>query len=244
MEGTAVRVAADRLADLTGKEVLDCYGAARIGMRRLQSKKLEDVFSRGKQLLLRFDDFHVRIHFMMYGSFTIDALKPNRSLSLALEFEGRKICFYACSVRIIEDELGPGYDEDIDITSEAWDLGKVLSLAAEKGDEMVCDVLMDQEIFAGVGNMIKNEALSRSRVHPGSLVGKIPVETLRDIVGSTRDFSMQLYEAERAGRDFGPLLKIYRRRTCPSCGCQVTRRKTGNGGRVSFYCPSCQVLYS
>ena len=37
-----------------------------------------------------------------------------------------------------------------------------------------CDVLIDQHIFAGVGNIIKNEALFRAAVRPLSVVSKIP----------------------------------------------------------------------
>ncbi|HRO68823.1 MAG TPA: hypothetical protein PK951_00545 [Chitinophagaceae bacterium] len=41
---------------------------------------------------------------------------------------------------------------------------------------MVCDALLDQEIFSGVGNIIKNEVLYRIRVHPESLIGDIPLK--------------------------------------------------------------------
>ena len=41
-------------------------------------------------------------------------------------------------------------------------------------DTLVCDALLDQDLFAGVGNIIKNEVLFRTRVHPESTIGDLP----------------------------------------------------------------------
>lgn len=38
---------------------------------------------------------------------------------------------------------------------------------------MLCDVLLDQAVLPGVGNIIKNEALFDSGLHPSVKVGKI-----------------------------------------------------------------------
>ncbi|MER3465444.1 MAG: endonuclease, partial [Chitinophagaceae bacterium] len=40
---------------------------------------------------------------------------------------------------------------------------------------MVNDALLDQEIFSGVGNIIKNEVLYRIEVHPLSTIGALPL---------------------------------------------------------------------
>jgi endonuclease-8 len=49
-------------------------------------------------------------------------------------------------------------------------------------DMLVCDALLDQEIFSGVGNIIKNEVLFRIRVHPLSRVGALPAAKQRELV--------------------------------------------------------------
>ena len=46
-------------------------------------------------------------------------------------------------------------------------------------ETLVCDALLDQNVFAGVGNIIKNEVLFRIRVHPLSTVGALPAAKLR-----------------------------------------------------------------
>src|SRR5512142_1039798 len=57
-------------------------------------------------------------------------------------------------------------------------------------DALLCDALLDQEIFAGVGNIIKNEVLFRIRVHPLSTVGALPGTKLRELVREARRYSL------------------------------------------------------
>jgi endonuclease-8 len=43
---------------------------------------------------------------------------------------------------------------------------------------MICDALLDQQIFSGVGNIIKNEVLYRVKLHPENNISDIPaIET-------------------------------------------------------------------
>jgi endonuclease-8 len=62
---------------------------------------------------------------------------------------------------------------------------------------MICDVLLEQDIFAGVGNIIKNEVLYRVRVHPESLVGNIPPAKITSIIKEARQYSFDFLEWKR-----------------------------------------------
>jgi len=53
---------------------------------------------------------------------------------------------------------------------------------------------LDQNIFAGVGNIIKNEVLFRICVHPGSKVGKLPAKQLNALVKEARNYSFDFLE--------------------------------------------------
>jgi endonuclease-8 len=81
------------------------------------------------------------------------------------------------------------FDEEVDIISEKWNVQKVLELTLQQADELICDVLLDQNIFAGVGNIIKNEALFFAGVHPLSRTANIPKERIQDIISQARTFS-------------------------------------------------------
>jgi len=56
-------------------------------------------------------------------------------------------------------------------------------------DKLICDVLLEQDIFAGVGNIIKNEILYRVRVHPESRTGKMPTAKLNTLIDETLIYS-------------------------------------------------------
>lgn len=244
MEGPLVRIVSERLCGFKGRKVVKSFGNAKIDVSRMSSAVIRDIFSRGKQLIIAFPGFNLRIHFMMYGSWRINAERPGVVPRLGLDFETGMLRFYNCSVRIIDGDLtGRAFDPEIDITGENWNRDKVLSLALEKTGDPICDVLMDQEVFAGVGNMIKNEALFDARIHPMSIVASIPRKSLSDLAEKTREFSMRLYEVENAGRSFADLFRVYRRPRCPVSGDKVVMKSTGERDRVSFFCPKCQILY-
>ncbi len=47
---------------------------------------------------------------------------------------------------------------------------------------MICDALLDQTIFSGLGNIIKNEVLFRTRTHPESKTGAVPLKQWKAII--------------------------------------------------------------
>jgi endonuclease VIII len=60
--------------------------------------------------------------------------------------------------------------------SPLWDEKAVTKLAKAGQERMICDVLMDQEIFAGLGNIIKNEVLFNVHLHPEAIVEDLPAK--------------------------------------------------------------------
>jgi endonuclease-8 len=108
---------------------------------------------------------------------------------------------------------------------------------------MVCDALLNQHIFSGVGNIIKNEVLFRTHIHPESLLGNVPFNKLEELVKETVNYSRQFYVWRKA-----QVLKdhwlIYRKNTCPGDKTQVENQILGRSRRRCFYCPACQKLYN
>ena len=54
---------------------------------------------------------------------------------------------------------------------------------------LACDVLLEQDIFADVGNIIKNEVLYRICVQPESLVNKLPEPKFKKLIEEARTYS-------------------------------------------------------
>ena len=103
--------------------------------------------------------------------------------------------------------------------------------------------LLDQDVFAGVGNIIKNEVLFRVRVHPLSKVGALPLPQRNALVREARTYAFEFLVWKKAG-----VLKkhwqVHTRHTCPRCEVPLEKRKLGKTQRRSFFCKRCQILYS
>jgi endonuclease VIII len=238
MEGPSLVILKEELAPFVGKRVRQASGNAAFGPKLLERQTLKKVRSWGKHLLLTFEKISLRIHFLMFGSYRIDD-RRDREPRLRLNFPKGEIDFYSCSVKPISAEDLREYDWEINIMSTEWNPRRALKRLKEKPKIMVCDALMDQTIFAGVGNIIKNEALFNLRLHPESVVGALTPTQLKALVREARDYSRQFYEWKKA-----LVLKrhwqVFRKPKCPSCGSRVSKRKTGALERVSFFCPLCQ----
>ena len=113
------------------------------------------------------------------------------------------------------------------------------------------NLLMDQRIVAGVGNIYASEILFRARVRPTRHAGKvtraeveriaaITPEILHEAIGS-RGTTFRSYRDSRGqpGR-FASKLRVYDREGKPCLECAAPIRAVVVGQRSSFYCPRCQ----
>ena len=126
--------------------------------------------------------------------------------------------------------------------SDAWDPRAARRKLRAKPDMLVCDALLDQDIFAGVGNIIKNEVLFRIRLHPESAVGALSARKLNELVAQAREYSFDFLKWKR---EF-VLRKHYLVHTktiCPRCGIRLQfRAHLGAKQRRAFFCDHCQIL--
>jgi endonuclease-8 len=145
-------------------------------------------------------------------------------------------------VRYIEGPLADTYDWRGDVMSDEWDARAALRKLRAMPDTLVCDALLDQNIFAGVGNIIKNEVLFRIRAHPLSKVGALPARKLREMVEQARQYSFEFLEWKKAFVLRKHWL-VHNKGICPRCLIKLKRAYLGATDRRSFFCESCQVGY-
>ncbi len=249
MEGPSLYLAARQLKPFRNKVVLSVSGNSKIEQERFLNKKVKNIFSWGKHLVIQFDDFALRTHFLLFGAF--EATVNNTTLTgdykrsymprLQLDFENGNIKLFNCSVRFLETtNARASYDFAIDIMSPKWDSEKVFDLISSKPGAEIADILLDQEIFAGVGNIIKNEVLWRVQIHPETKVKDIPPTELKNLIAETKKFSLLFYKWRKAFL-LRKHLDIYQKSLCPRCGAKVKREKTGKRNRISHFCPVCQI---
>jgi endonuclease-8 len=250
MEGPSLHLAAAQLKPFVGKRIQGVRGNTTIAKDRLEGEVVRGIFAWGKHLVLQCGDFALRVHFLMFGSFEADVegitvtgdYKRPRVPRLALTFPNGELRMFTCSVRFIEGRnVKRTYDFSVDIMSKAWDPKLALAHLKEQEKEQIADVLLDQTIFAGVGNIIKNEVLCLAQTHPEALVRQLSVPKRKAIITHARAFSLQ-FLAWRKVFALKKNLRIHRRGTCPACGGPVTHKKTGKRERMSHFCPRCQPL--
>lgn len=248
MEGPSLFLAAEQLAPFINRKILSVSGNSKIGIERLKGKKVLDIFSWGKLLIMQFDSFALRTHFMLYGTFeaTVNKIdvtgdyKRARVPRLELTFTNGSIRMFNCSVKYLEEsQYRSELDFSQDTMSPEWDPKKALRRSLQFPDEEIGDLLLDQDVFAGVGNIIKNEVLFQARVQPQKKLKKLSRRKLVEIIEKTQAFCHQFYEWRKVFM-LKKNLKIYRKSVCPLCGGKVTRKKTGRRARWSFYCPQDQ----
>lgn len=248
MEGPSLFLAVEQLTSFKGQTVLAVSGNTKIDKERLQNKRVLDIFSWSKQLIFQFDGFALRIHFLLYGSFeaTVNDLsvtgdyKRINDPRLVLEFANGEFKMFACSVKFIEDaNLKKIYDFSGDIMSPSWNKESALEKIKLCPNEEIVDILMNQLIFGGVGNIIKNEVLFITRTNPKTLIKDLPDKKIKAIASEAEKFSHRFYEWRKIFQ-LKANLKIYRKGKCPICGGKITRQKTGKCQRISFYCPTDQ----
>jgi len=119
--------------------------------------------------------------------------------------------------------------------------------------------LIDQRLIAGLGNIYACEALFRARISPKRLAGTLATRTgkatqktkalvdsvkavLEDAIKSGGSSLRDYKRADGSLGEFQHRFKVYGRegKPCARKGCGGTVRRIVQGGRSTFYCPTCQ----
>lgn len=123
-------------------------------------------------------------------------------------------------------------------------------------DAEVGDVLLNQRVLAGIGNVYKSEVAFAAEVHPFrkmrtvtdrelELIAEIAGRYMRANISEAKGESIVTYSGNRRttrSMDQGTRLWVYRRQgqECRRCGAVIEMRRQGTGARSTYWCPSCQ----
>jgi endonuclease-8 len=243
MEGPSLVILKELLKPFKGKKILKASGTTtQVSPDELAGQKIIAFKTWGKHFLIVFKNFSVRIHFLMFGSYRIDERKPAKP-RLHLKFADHELNFYTCSVMKIDKDLDTVYDWSSDVMSIQWDPAKARRKIKKQSGVTVSDILLDQTVFSGVGNIIKNEVLFRIRLHPETTIDRLPPRKLTALITEARNYSFDFYRWKKIFQLKKHWL-IYTKKKCPECKGIVTKMYTGLTMRRSFFCTHCQPLYT
>jgi endonuclease VIII len=234
--------------------------------RDVEGRTILGVRSAGKHLLVEFSgDLVLRTHMRMHGSWHLyrrgeRRQRPRRDMRIVIATEGLEavgfripVAEFIARTKLRRNEalaaLGP------DLLSDAFDEAEALARIKQAADMAVGDLLLDQRVMAGIGNVYKSEVLFACRVNPFVAAGELGDETLAAVIATARKFlqinvagslaPMTTYTGFRrtTRRDApGERLWVYgrARKPCRRCGTPIRMRRQGVHARSTYWCPSCQ----
>jgi endonuclease VIII len=232
----------------------------------ITGRTIERVAAAGKHLLIYFSGDHVlRTHMRMNGSWHIykrdEAWKRSRRdmrvLVATKDFEAVgfniPVAEFVRTSRLAKHDeisrLGP------DLLSDPFDRAEAVRRIREHGDSAVGEVLLNQRVMAGIGNVYKSEVLFACGVNPFSRVRALTEAQVESLVDTARRMlqvnvtgtlaPMTTYTGYRrtTGRsDPAERLWVYgrARRACRKCGAAIAVKASGSDARLTYWCPACQ----
>jgi endonuclease VIII len=238
-EGPSILHLRNRLLTFKGKIVKKTGGYGPMSTKWINGKKLLDIRTWGKHLLLIFSNGTVRVHLGLFGEVLIDERKKvNRSFFL--EFSKGEINGYVVRAEKLKASPAEVYDWRTDILSKDFDTVYVKYLLKEQSQKTIDDVLMDQKIFTGVGNIIRNEALYRAGIHPQSITGKIPATKITRLIKEVAKYAKQFYNEMEKGKHL--TFSVYQQEYAAD-GSEVTMKVLPRSKRKVFFSEHRQTLY-
>jgi endonuclease-8 len=240
-EGPSILHLKQQLLPFKGKVVKNAGGYGGMPADWLTGKKLLDIKTWGKHLLLVFNNGTVRIHLGLFGEVLINERKKvNRSFFL--EFAKGEIDGYVVKAVKLGKPLDEIYDWRTDILSPQFDKAWIKTLLKKQAAKTIDDVLMDQQIFTGVGNKIRNEALYRAAIHPLSIVGKIPAAKITRLINEVVNYARIFYkQLQKDG--LNNFFQVYQQKFAAD-GSDVTMKVLPKTKRKIFFSEHRQKLYS
>jgi formamidopyrimidine-DNA glycosylase len=150
----------------------------------------------------------------------------------------------------LEKELGDLGPEPLE---EGFTFEKFKERILKKKKGKIKQVLMDQRVIAGIGNIYSDEILWKAKVHPLREVKELKEEELRKIYEAMREILPKAIELKGESfltyrtifgekGEFDRMRKVYRREgeNCFRCGFKIERLKLSQ--RSAHFCPNCQRL--
>ncbi|HUR35580.1 MAG TPA: DNA-formamidopyrimidine glycosylase family protein [Vicinamibacterales bacterium] len=230
----------------------------------LAGRIVEHVVSRGKHLLIAFTgDLILHTHMRMSGSWHIYRngerwRAPAHEMRVLIGTDAYVAVAFAVPVAefLTSEQLARHPDIQAlgpDLADPAVDLVEVRRRMAAHAAEPLHEVLLNQRVIAGIGNVLKSEVLFVARLDPFAAAGSLTDDAFERLMKSAiRLMQMNVIESVRmtpvTGRrttgslDPGAKLFVYGRggRPCRACGTPIEARKSGFDARLTYWCPRCQ----
>ena len=227
----------------------------------LIGKTFKDITTNGKWLIFNLDDYSFISHLRMEGKYNyVDNSTPfdkhdhiifklDNGFDLRYKDVRKFGVIYLVKTNEVDnvDEIKKlGIEPDDDLLTKEYIYNKI-----HNSNKHIKELLLDQSIIAGLGNIYVNEVLFASKIDPRRLGKDVTIDECNlirkacnkiikkatDCKGTTiRSYTSQLgVEGE-----YQKYLKVHTKVNTPCSKCNTTIIKIRVGGRGTYYCPKCQ----
>ena len=215
-------------------------------LARLTGSTVTAVEPVGKHLLLSFSSgFVLHSHMRMNGSWHLYApgerwRRPERLAKAVLTTADTvAVCFDAPLVRLTREpdvgHLGP------DLLADDFDLALAVRRARSSAAPTLGELLLDQRVAAGIGNVFKCEALWWLRLDPWLPPERLDDERLGELYATARKFMRPNRTGFGRRFPYGDAAVHGRAgRPCRRCSTLIEARAQGEQARTTYYCARCQ----
>jgi endonuclease VIII len=243
----------------------DVRGLA-VEVDQLVGRTVSTVTAVGKHLLMQFDvqsegaaavtaPLLLRTHMLMTGSWHVYQVgavwqRPKKQARIVIEVGDRLAVGFNVPVMELTMEaasdshgvahLGP------DILMPSFGARDVVPRIRQlPADRAIGEVLLDQRVVAGIGNIYRCEALYVERISPWTSQGSLSSDSLVGVLRTAEGLMKQNLTPANVSRDLNAGTNrtwVYRRanRPCRTCGAPILSRPQGPQARTAYWCPNCQ----
>lgn len=200
-------------------------------------------------------DLVLHVHHRMTGLWYVGPVgaswrrRPEQARLVLVSDDHLAACFAAPVIELcpppvagrVRGALGPDLSAEVDIPAVA------ARLAGLAHGRPIGEVLLDQRVVAGVGNIYRSEVLFLSGIHPEAPLGRLSPSEIEEVIATAHRLLSEHRRRERGfARDFGagparPF--VYRRagRPCRRCRSRIVFDRLGEDARGVWFCPTCQA---
>lgn len=226
--------------------------------QRLVGQKIDSLERRGKYLIFHLSsDEALIIHLKMSGALLLNPEQPDNYARVTFFLDNNSRLVFTDRRRLgaiwlvkneqaITGKLGPEPLTPVFTVD-------ILAEKLGKHQAPIKAVLLDQTIFAGIGNMYADEALFAARIHPLRKANSLSLQEIEALWQAIRHVLSSAIENKGASIDtykrpdgkpgtahFNFNVAHCKGKPCPTCGTPIQRIAVRNRG--SYFCPNCQKI--
>ena len=229
----------------------------------LKGKSFKSVTSNGKWLIFNLGDYSFISHLRMEGKYFIkdSSEEVNKHEHIIFHLDnntdlryhdvrkfGVMILTKTSDINNLEEITKLGIEPDNEGLSIDYLYKKI-----HKSNKPIKELLLDQSIINGLGNIYVDEVLFKSKINPKKLGNKVTKNECNNIILSCREIIPKATELGGSTiRSYTSSLGVIGHyqdyllvhtkegKPCPICGSLI--KKIRVGGRGTYYCPKCQKM--